>query len=380
MTTAGLAALQRDIPMYSPERRYRKLLASLRMAPARASRPSSSRRCRSPRWTCCSSARWPRASSRPASSPRCSTRSDADGAFRARPARGRRLGTRRSIAALRPGQALRRRRHRAAHRAGCSTTTPTGRATAATRAPPGELTRIVTELDRLGFQTHTHATGDGGIRLALDAIEHAAARNGTRDRRHGVVHVECLHPDDLPRFARARRDGRDAAAPLLPRPRRRHLDGQHRRAALGPRLALPLPHRVRCPRRALERLAGRRNGPTGRHLLGADPGAASTAARRGLRAERLGLDAALRGLHGRGRLGVARRGLPRRRARGRSRRPCRPGRRTSTTTSPTPPRCSSSAPTSRSSPANRSRRGGCGSSAGGAARRDAPLLRQSASI
>jgi predicted amidohydrolase YtcJ len=67
-------------------------------------------------------------------------------------------------------------------------------------APLGELTRIVTELDRLGFQTHTHATGDGGIRVALDAIEHAARANGTRDRRHGIVHVECLHPDDLPRF------------------------------------------------------------------------------------------------------------------------------------------------------------------------------------
>ena len=42
---------------------------------------------------------------------------------------------------------------------------------------------------------------DGGIRIALDAIEHAARTNGTRDRRHGIVHVECLHPDDLPRFA-----------------------------------------------------------------------------------------------------------------------------------------------------------------------------------
>lgn len=68
-------------------------------------------------------------------------------------------------------------------------------------APLGELTRIVTKLDRLGFQTHTHATGGGGIRIALDAIEHAARTNGTRDRRHGIVHVECLHPDDPPRFA-----------------------------------------------------------------------------------------------------------------------------------------------------------------------------------
>ncbi len=65
----------------------------------------------------------------------------------------------------------------------------------------GELARVVAELDRLGLQTHTHATGDGGIRLALDAIEHAGRVNGSSDRRHGIVHVECLHPDDLPRFA-----------------------------------------------------------------------------------------------------------------------------------------------------------------------------------
>src|SRR6478752_3174456 len=34
MTEAGLAQLQRDIPMYSPRRRYRKLCASMRMATA----------------------------------------------------------------------------------------------------------------------------------------------------------------------------------------------------------------------------------------------------------------------------------------------------------------------------------------------------------
>jgi hypothetical protein len=32
MTSTGLAALQRDIPMYSPERRYKKILGSLEMA------------------------------------------------------------------------------------------------------------------------------------------------------------------------------------------------------------------------------------------------------------------------------------------------------------------------------------------------------------
>jgi len=39
MTVAGLAALQRDIPMYSPERRYRKLGSSMRMATVGSSIP-----------------------------------------------------------------------------------------------------------------------------------------------------------------------------------------------------------------------------------------------------------------------------------------------------------------------------------------------------
>jgi predicted amidohydrolase YtcJ len=66
--------------------------------------------------------------------------------------------------------------------------------------PGRELINVLGELDRMGFQTHTHATGDAGIRLTLDAIEQAATVNGTHDRRHGIVHVECLHPDDLHRF------------------------------------------------------------------------------------------------------------------------------------------------------------------------------------
>lgn len=66
---------------------------------------------------------------------------------------------------------------------------------------PGELIAVMTELDRLGFRVHTHAIGDWGIRMTLDAIEQATSTNGTIDRRHGIVHVESLHPDDLPRFA-----------------------------------------------------------------------------------------------------------------------------------------------------------------------------------
>ncbi|MCX4552703.1 amidohydrolase [Streptomyces sp. NBC_01387] len=67
--------------------------------------------------------------------------------------------------------------------------------------PPEEFADLLTALDARGFQCFVHATGDRGIRTVLDAIEQARAVNGPRDARHQVVHVECLDPEDLPRFA-----------------------------------------------------------------------------------------------------------------------------------------------------------------------------------
>lgn len=64
-----------------------------------------------------------------------------------------------------------------------------------------ELAAAVTALDGDGFQTHIHAIGDAGVRLALDAIETAARRNGTRDRRPVIAHTQLVHPDDHDRFA-----------------------------------------------------------------------------------------------------------------------------------------------------------------------------------
>nr|WP_260408255.1 amidohydrolase [Planomonospora venezuelensis] len=67
--------------------------------------------------------------------------------------------------------------------------------------PPEEFARLLAELDAAGFQAFVHATGDRGIRTVLDAVEHARRVNGPRDARHQVVHVECLDPADVPRFA-----------------------------------------------------------------------------------------------------------------------------------------------------------------------------------
>jgi len=66
---------------------------------------------------------------------------------------------------------------------------------------PGELAEAVRCFDAAGFQIHIHAIGDGGVRMALDAIEHAQRCNGAADRRAVIAHTQLVHPDDLPRFS-----------------------------------------------------------------------------------------------------------------------------------------------------------------------------------
>jgi predicted amidohydrolase YtcJ len=80
---------------------------------------------------------------------------------------------------------------------------------------PGVLDAFVAEADRRGWQVELHAIGDRGVRLALDAFEHAARVNGpwagdprgegaapgTHARRHRVEHIETIDPADIGRFA-----------------------------------------------------------------------------------------------------------------------------------------------------------------------------------
>ena len=66
--------------------------------------------------------------------------------------------------------------------------------------PPDEFNDVVARLDKRGFQIFIHATGDRGIRSALDAYQKAQEINGVRDSRHEIVHVECLSEPDIPRF------------------------------------------------------------------------------------------------------------------------------------------------------------------------------------
>ncbi len=56
--------------------------------------------------------------------------------------------------------------------------------------------------DRMNLQITVHAIGDAAVRRTLDGYERAQHINGQRDSRHRIEHIEVVHPDDLPRFAR----------------------------------------------------------------------------------------------------------------------------------------------------------------------------------
>ena len=66
--------------------------------------------------------------------------------------------------------------------------------------PPEILNEAVPILDAEGFQVHFHAIGDRAVRECLDAVQHAIARNGRRDNRHHIAHIQVVHPEDIPRF------------------------------------------------------------------------------------------------------------------------------------------------------------------------------------
>jgi predicted amidohydrolase YtcJ len=54
---------------------------------------------------------------------------------------------------------------------------------------------------RSGFQVATHAIGDRGNRVALDAFEAALKKVPTADHRFRIEHAQVISPEDIPRFA-----------------------------------------------------------------------------------------------------------------------------------------------------------------------------------
>jgi predicted amidohydrolase YtcJ len=71
---------------------------------------------------------------------------------------------------------------------------------------PDALNRLVRLLDARGWQITLAASGDRAVRMALDALEHAARSNKApeRGRRHRIEGVELVDAVDVPRFGRLR--------------------------------------------------------------------------------------------------------------------------------------------------------------------------------
>jgi hypothetical protein len=62
------------------------------------------------------------------------------------------------------------------------------------------LNDIASAADAANLTVHIHAIGDRAVRSALDAIAEARRRNGDRDNRDQIAHLELINPADFPRF------------------------------------------------------------------------------------------------------------------------------------------------------------------------------------
>lgn len=63
-----------------------------------------------------------------------------------------------------------------------------------------QLVELVAQFDGRGIPVKVHATGDGSVRLALDAIAAVRQRNGMKGPRHQIAHVGFIADSDLVRF------------------------------------------------------------------------------------------------------------------------------------------------------------------------------------
>lgn len=69
-----------------------------------------------------------------------------------------------------------------------------------TAFPAETIKKWVEQADKEGFQIRFHTIGDGAVRLGLDSFEAAQEKNGVRDSRHALEHIEVIHPSDIQRF------------------------------------------------------------------------------------------------------------------------------------------------------------------------------------
>jgi predicted amidohydrolase YtcJ len=68
------------------------------------------------------------------------------------------------------------------------------------RLPPVELVDMIDRCAKAELNVCLHAIGDGAVRRALDAL--ARKRDSWRFWRPRIEHAQCVHPRDVPRFAK----------------------------------------------------------------------------------------------------------------------------------------------------------------------------------
>jgi predicted amidohydrolase YtcJ len=63
-----------------------------------------------------------------------------------------------------------------------------------------KLNAMFAKLDRNKFQIHVHSIGDAATAMTLDAFAYAEKKNGKRDSRNLITHLQLVDPIDIPRF------------------------------------------------------------------------------------------------------------------------------------------------------------------------------------
>jgi predicted amidohydrolase YtcJ len=66
---------------------------------------------------------------------------------------------------------------------------------------PENLKDLFAAAEHEKLQIHIHAIGDAAVRMALDALEYARAKTGSRNSRHLITHLHVLERSDIPRLA-----------------------------------------------------------------------------------------------------------------------------------------------------------------------------------
>ena len=62
------------------------------------------------------------------------------------------------------------------------------------------LSEVYTKVNEAGFQIHTHAIGDGALRMSLDAMEYARDNTPEGDYRNAITHLQVVDAADIPRL------------------------------------------------------------------------------------------------------------------------------------------------------------------------------------